>query len=85
MPQLHFSFAIKVEEVYEYYAMIKTGFILAEKKLLKKDKLKFQWPKNEQEVGKITKQQLEWLLSGLQINPKKYFKEINISEEKLVI
>ena len=65
--------------------MIRIGFILAEKKLLKKDKLKFQWPKSEQEVGKITKQQLEWLLSGLQINPKKYFQEINIEREKLAI
>ena len=65
--------------------MIKIGFILAEKKLLKNEKLKFQWPKSEEEVGKITKQQLEWLLSGLQINPKKCFKEVKVEEEKIAI
>lgn len=85
MLQVHSCFAIKVKGAYEYYATIKTGFVLAEKKLLKKDNIKFQWPKNEQELGKITKQQLEWLLSGLQINPKKYFKDINIADEKLAI
>ena len=65
--------------------MTKIGFILAEKKLLKKDKLKYQWPKNEQEVGKITKEQLQWLLFGLQINPKRYFSEIKIDGEKLAM
>ena len=65
--------------------MIKIGFVLAEKKLLKKDKQKFQWPKNEEEVGKLTKLQLQWLLSGLQINPKKYLKEIKIEDKKLAI
>ena len=65
--------------------MIRIGFILAEKKLLKKEKLKFQWPKSEQEVGQITKQQLQWLLSGLQINPKKYFQEVKIEEEKIAM
>ena len=65
--------------------MIKIGFILAEKKLLKQENLRFQWPKSEQELGQITKQQVEWLLSGLQINPKKYFKEVKIDEKKLAI
>ena len=80
-----FYFVTRVKEVYEFCVTIKIGFILAEKKLIKKDNNKFQWPKNQEEVGKITKQQLEWLLSGLQINPKKYFKEVNIEEEKLAI
>ena len=65
--------------------MTRIGFLLAEKKLLKKEKFKFQWPKNEEDVGKITKQQLSWLLSGLQINPKKSFKEVKVEEEKIAI
>lgn len=63
----------------------KNGFILAEKSLLDEDKMKFQWPKNKDEIQKITKEQLKWLLSGLKINPDKCFKEINIDQEKIAI
>lgn len=41
------------------------GFVLATKKLL--DGMKFQWPRNKDEVKEITGQQLEWLLDGLEI------------------
>lgn len=59
----------------------KNGFILAQKTLLEKDKMKFKWPKNPTELKNITKQQLNWLLSGLQIEYKNSFKDIEISLE----
>lgn len=63
----------------------KNGFILAQKTLLDTEKMKFQWPRNSRELKRINKQQLNWLLSGLQICPKKYFKDIEISEEKIAM
>ena len=45
------------------------GFVLATKKLL--DGMKFQWPRNKDEVKEITGQQLEWFLDGLEIEQKK--------------
>jgi transposase len=45
------------------------GFVLVTKSLF--NEMKFQWPKNQGEVRDITKRQLEWLLSGLQIDQKK--------------
>lgn len=63
----------------------KNGFILAQKKLLDKEKMKFQWPRNSQEMKNITKEQLNWLLSGLKINPEKCFKEIELTDEKIAI
>ena len=56
----------------------KNGFILAQKSLLEKEKMKFKWPKNAEELKKITKQQFNWLLSGLEIEQKTSFKEINL-------
>lgn len=53
------------------------GFILAQKTLLDYDKMKFKWPRNSNELKSITKEQLEWLLAGLEIYPKKSFKNIN--------
>ena len=61
----------------------KNGFILAQKKLLDTEKMKFQWPRNSQEMKNITREQLSWLLSGLKINPEKCFKEIELTEEKI--
>lgn len=63
----------------------KNGFVLAQKTLLDTEKMKFQWPRNQTEVQQITKQQLNWLLSGLKICPDKYFKEIELDEEKIAI
>lgn len=63
----------------------KNGFILAQKKLLDKEKMKFQWPRNSQEMKNITIEQLNWLLSGLKINPKKCFKEIELTDEKIAV
>ena len=44
-----------------------------------------KWPRNKEEVDKITKEQLNWLLSGLDIYPKKYFKDINIDKVNIAI
>lgn len=63
----------------------KNGFILAQKTLLDVNKMKFKWPRNKGEMQSITKEQLNWLLSGLKIYPDKYFKEIEIDEEKIAI
>lgn len=63
----------------------KNGFILAQKKLLDKEKMKFQWPRNSQEMKNITIEQLNWLLSGLKINQEKCFKEIELTDEKIAI
>lgn len=63
----------------------KNGFILAQKKLLDTEKMKFQWSKNPNEMKNITREQLRWLLSGLKINPEKCFKEIELKEEKMAV
>ena len=47
--------------------------------------MKFQWPRNQEEMKNITKQQLNWLLSGLKIYPEKYFKTVEIAPEKVAI
>ena len=56
------------------------GFVLATKKLL--DGMKFQWPRNKDEVKEITGQQLEWLLDGLEIDQKNAHHPVKISSEK---
>lgn len=61
----------------------KNGFILAQKTLLDVNKMKFQWPKNQGELANITKEQLKWLLSGLSIEQKTSFKEINLNLENV--
>ena len=63
----------------------KNGFILAQKTLLDVNKMKFKWPRNKREMQNITKEQLNWLLSGLDIYPKKYFKDIKIDKGKIAI
>ena len=63
----------------------RNGFILAQKVLLNVDKMRFKWPRNEGEMKNITKTQLEWLLSGLEIYPKKIFQDINLDDKKIAI
>ena len=63
----------------------KNGFILAQKTLLDVSNYKFQWPKDEKELGQITHEQLRWLLSGLQVYPKSYFQDIEIKNDKINI
>ena len=59
----------------------KNGFVLAQKTLLDTEKMKFQWPRNARELKLITKQQLNWLLSGLKVEQKNSFKEVNLDLE----
>ena len=61
----------------------KNGFILAQKTLLDTEKMKFQWPRNTTELRNISKQQLNWLLSGLKIEQKNSFKEIKINSKNI--
>ena len=63
----------------------KNGFILAQKKLLETETMKFQWPRNQSEMKKITREQLNWLLSGLKINPEKCFKEIQLTDGRIAV
>lgn len=63
----------------------KNGFILVQKKLLETEKMKFQWPRNQSEMKKITREQLNWLLSGLKINPEKCFKEIQLTDGRIAV
>lgn len=63
----------------------KNGFILAQKTLLEAEAMKFQWPRNSEELKSITQEQLNWLLSGLKIYPEKYFKDIEINQENIAI
>jgi len=45
--------------------------------------MKFKWPRNSIELKRINKQQLNWLLSGLSIEQKTSFKEINLNLENV--
>ena len=62
----------------------KNGFVLAQKTLLETEKIKFDWPRNSAELKNISNQQLNWLLSGLKIEPKNSFKEIKIDLKNVV-
>lgn len=59
------------------------GFILAHKKLIEVDKMKFQWPRNEEEVKDITLEQLRWLLQGLNIDQKTALKKYKLSKNEV--
>lgn len=59
----------------------KNGFVLAQKTLLETEKMKFQWPRNSSELKNISKQQLSWLMSGLNIEPKSRFRNIDLNLE----
>lgn len=61
----------------------KNGFVLAQKTLLDVNKMKFQWPRNKDELKCISKQQLSWLLSGLKIEQKNSFEDIELSLENV--
>ncbi|NSH00843.1 transposase, partial [Anaerostipes hadrus] len=38
---------------------------------------KFQWPRSQEEVCKLTSQQFRWLMEGLTIKPKKCIQKID--------
>ena len=47
-----------------------TGYILLYKRLTEK---RFQWPRNEAELKKLTQQEFRWLMEGLSIAQTKAF------------
>lgn len=47
-----------------------TGYILLYKRLTEK---RFQWPRNESEMKKLTLQEFRWLMEGLSITQTKAF------------
>lgn len=47
-----------------------TGYVLLYKRLIEK---RFQWPRNEQELKQLTKQEFRWLMEGLSIVQTKAF------------
>lgn len=61
----------------------RNGFILAQKTLLDVNKMKFKWPRNGKELKYISKQQLNWLLSGLKIEQKNSFEDIELYLENV--
>ncbi len=63
----------------------RNGFILAQKQLVSTAGLSFKWPRNSNDMKQITKEQLTLLLSGLTIEPKGYFTDIDIQNEKMII
>ena len=48
-----------------------TGHVLLSKRLAEKQ---FQWPRNQEELRLLTKQEFRWLMEGLSIEQKKAFK-----------
>ena len=59
----------------------KNGFVLAHKKLL--EKMKFDWPRDIGQAKEITKKQIEWLLEGLEIEPKKAHHRIHLKQKDI--
>ncbi len=47
-----------------------TGYVLLYKRLLEK---RFQWPRNEQELKLLTRQEFRWLMEGLSVFQRKAF------------
>ena len=59
----------------------RNGFILTQKTLLNVNRMKFKWPRTPGDIKNITKEQLAWLLDGLEMYPKKYFKDIDMVKD----
>jgi transposase len=51
------------------------GFVLLYKRL---ESGSFQWPRNQEEIQKISQQEFRWLLESLSINQPKAVRKINI-------
>jgi len=72
-----FIFCNKKKDSVKILRYDRNGFVLAYKKLL--ERMKFQWPKDREEVKEISRKQVEWLLEGLSIEQKKAHHEVKIS------
>ncbi len=55
------------------------GFLIMYKRF---ESGRLQWPRNNQEAKLITKLQIEWLLTGLQIEPKAPIKKVHIPKNR---
>ncbi|KAB1438340.1 IS66 family insertion sequence element accessory protein TnpB [Candidatus Galacturonibacter soehngenii] len=53
------------------------GFVILYKRL---ESGSFQWPRNQDEIQKISQQEFRWLLEGLSINQPKAVRKINIKQ-----
>lgn len=76
-----FVFCNKKKDSIKILRYDKNGFILAHKKLL--EKMKFQWPKDTEIIKEISHKQVEWLLEGLEINPQKVHREVQLRRENI--
>lgn len=76
-----FLFCNKKKDSIKVLRYDKNGFVLANKKLL--EKMKFQWPKDTKNVKEISKQQVEWLLQGLEIEQKKSLRDVRIESKNV--
>jgi transposase len=72
-----FLFCSKNKKTIKIVYWDKNGFCIWQKKL---EKEKFFWPKMKSEIDKISIQQLQWLLLGIDFNSG--HKEINLSKIK---
>lgn len=72
-----FIFCNKRKNAIKVLRYDKNGFVLASKKLL--EDLKFQWPQTPDEVKEVSIQQIEWLLQGLEMEPKKRHHPVRIN------
>lgn len=53
------------------------GWLLLYKRLAES---RFQWPRSQEEVYALTKQQFRWLMDGLTIEPKKVIRQVDPPE-----
>lgn len=74
-----FIFCNKKRNALKILRYDKNGFVLVNKKLL--EDLKFQWPRTPDEVKEVTQKQIEWLLEGLEMEPKKSHHHVEISNK----
>ncbi len=72
-----FVFCNKKKNALKILRYDQNGFVLVNKKLL--EDLKFQWPKTPEEVKEVTPKQIEWLLEGLEMEPKKVHHPVEIN------
>lgn len=76
-----FLFCNKKKDSIKVLRYDRNGFVLANKKLL--EKMRFQWPRDTQDVKEISIQQVEWLLQGLEIEQKKALHDVRIESKNV--
>lgn len=76
-----FIFCNKRKDSIKVLRYDRNGFVLANKKLL--EKMKFQWPKDTEDIKEISRKQVEWLLQGLEIDQKKAHHTVKIESKNV--